>query len=72
MKEMIAKKKVDNDFWFKDIASDIMKKAHKLKYEALLEIETFYPDLKDNNLSVPICDFNFRKYFYQRDENESA
>ena len=63
-------KKVDNDFWFKDITSDIMKKAHKLKYETLLEIEAFYPDLKENNLSIQICDFNFRKYFYQRDENE--
>lgn len=49
-----------------------MKKAYKLKYETLLEIETFYPDLKENNLSVPTCDFNFGKYFYQRDENESA
>ena len=62
--------KEDNDFWFRDIQSEIIKKATKLKYETLREIETVYSDLKANGIGIQICNFNFRKYFYQRDEQE--
>lgn len=29
-----------------------------------------YPDLYKKQTSIKICDFYYRKYFYQRDENE--
>lgn len=70
IKEKSKIKKDDNDFWFQDITSDVIKKAHKLKYETLWEIEYFYPKLKEENLSIKIVDFNYRKFFFQRDENE--
>lgn len=60
----------DNEFWFSNIDSEVKIKATKLKYETLREIEYVYPEIKNGIVAFHICDFNFRKYFYQRDDDE--
>lgn len=36
-------KQEDNEFWYHDIDSEIIKNSLKLKYETLYELETVYP-----------------------------
>lgn len=60
----------DNEFWFSNIDSEVKIKATKLKYETLREIEYVYPEIKNGIVAFHICDFNFHKYFYQRDDDE--
>lgn len=60
----------DDDIWLKDIDSEIIRNATKMKYETINEIECVYPDLKVNNRSMKICDHQFRIHFFGKTENE--
>lgn len=59
-----------NDFWMSDIENNIIRKINKLKYETVNEIQQIYPDLIENQTAMKICDFQFRKYFFQRNDAE--
>lgn len=53
-----------------DIENNIIRKINKLKYETVNEIQQIYPDLIENQTAMKICDFQFRKYFFQRNDAE--
>ena len=68
---IIKIEKKDNDeFWLRDITSDIQKKAYKLKYETIYEIGKVYKELSENGKAIEICDYQFRQHFFERDESE--
>lgn len=58
----------DDQFWYRGIDSDIIRKAMMLKHETICEIEYVYPSLKENHKSVKICDLYFITYFQQKEE----
>ena len=60
----------DDEFWYQNIQSEIIKKAMMLKHETIYEIEYVYPALKANQMSIKICDMHFVTHFQQKNESE--